>query len=643
VPAGTGHISLLCQPAGFAAAGSGVHCLRRRANGDHGCHGNRAMSAKPSFFAELKRRNVVRAGVFYAAVVWALAQGLAQLLPVFNAPNWLTRWFVIACVLGFPFWLAFAWFYEITPTGVKRESEIDRAESITEHTGRKLDFWIIGILAALVLLLATNAFVLHRDATGLANAVDARTMAHELASVPAKSVAVLPFTEESSDPKQQYFSDGLTEELISDLTQIDGLKVIGKDSSFKFRGSGANPTQIGATLGVANLIQGSVRRQGNRIRVTVGMIRSVDGSSVWSHSYDEQLKDVFAIQSQIGRSVAAALKIRLFGQTIIPGDKPPGGDVQAYQLMLQGRAAGRHLTEAGLRQGIVLLQQALRLDPKYAYAWGVLSSTALNLGQNYLTGDARKHAYVQAAMAADKAQALAPQAAATHLVRGYLLQSVDNDPAGALTEYQRAYALAPNDGTTMSFLAGGLQWVGRLQPAARLLRSAIATDPLRTDFHASLASVLLAQGQLDAAEQAARKALTLQPDYPFLDATMTEIDVLRGDAVAAQRDASQGSDPVFKPWAQALAAQIDPDRQLADAAFHAYVAGYGKDQPYLVADLYALRKQPDGMFHELQRALAQQDPNFGTLLSDPFVLAYRHDPRFARLCQQAGLPRPQSP
>ena len=596
-----------------------------------------------AFVAELHRRNVLRAGVFYAAAVWALAQGLAQLLPVFNAPNWVARWFVIACIIGFPFWLAFAWFYEFTPTGLKRESEISREDSITAHTGRKLDFWIIGILAVAVVLLATNTFVLHRDATSAANAVDARAAAAELAGVPKKSVAVLPFTNEGPDQKQQYFSDGLSEELISDLTQISGLKVIGKDSSFQFRDSGDSPTQIGAALGVANLIQGSVRQVGGRIRVTVGMVRTTDGSSVWSHSYDEQLKDVFAIQSQIGRAVAAALKVQLFGHAIVSSDKPPGGDVEAYQLMLQGRAAERHLTETGLRQGIDLLRQALKLDPKYAYAWGVLSSTWANLGQNYLTADARKQAYRQAAVAADRAQVLAPNAAATHLVRGYLLQSVDSDPAGALAEYERAYALAPNDGTTMSFLAGGLQWVGRLQPAAELLRKAIATDPLRTDFYASLAGVLLAQGQLDAAELAARKALTLQPDYPYLYATMTQIDILRGDADAAQRDASLGDDPVFRPWTQALAKQIDPDRRQADAALRDYVAKNDQTQPYLVADLYALRKQPDAMFHALQRAWAQQDPNFGTLLSDPFVLAYQRDPRFAALCREAGLPLPGQP
>ena len=601
------------------------------------------MSTKRSFFAELHRRNVLRAGAFYAAAVWALAQGLAQLLPVFNAPNWVTRWFVIACIIGFPFWLIIAWLYEFTPTGLKLESQIAPGESIAHHVGKRADRVIIAVLVVAVVLLVTNQFVLHHDASSEANVADAKTLAAELAKIPRQSVAVLPFTNESSDPKQQYFSDGLSEELISDLTQINGLKVIGRDSSFKFRGSGDSLQQIGAALGVANLIQGAVYQQGDRIRVTMAMTRTKDGSNVWSHSYDDRLQDVFAIQSQIGRAVAAALKVQLFGHTIVSSDKPPGGDIEAYQLMLQGRAAERRLTEVGLRQGIVLLRQALKLDPNYAYAWGLLSTTSVNLGQNYLTGDARKQAYAQAAMAADRAQALAPDTAATHLVRGYLLQSVDSDSAGALAEYQRAYALAPNDGTTMSFLAGGLQWVGRLQPAADLLRKAIATDPLRTDFYAALAGVLLAQGQLDAAEQAARKAVMLQPDYPYVYATLTQIDILRGDAGAAQRDASQGTDPVFKPWAQALAQQIDPDRRQADAALRGYVAKNDKTQPYLVADLYALRKQPGEMFHELQLAWTQRDPNFSTLLSDPFVLAYQHDPRFAALCRQAGLPLPGQP
>ncbi|MGH8213483.1 MAG: hypothetical protein ACREPP_09690, partial [Rhodanobacteraceae bacterium] len=398
------------------------------------------MTAKPSFFAELKRRNVLRAVVLYAGAVWALAQGIAQLGPFFNLPDWTVRWFVIACVIGFPFWIAFAWFYEFTPQGLKRESEIAPSDSIAHSTGRKLDFWIIGIMAVAIVLLVTNTVVLHRDATNTANAANAKAFAVALAKVPNKSVAVLPLANESGDPKQQYFSDGLSEELISDLAQIDGLKVIGKDSSFRFRDSSHSPAQIGATLGVAHLIQGSVRQVGDRLRVMVTLIAARDGAVVWSHTYDDQLKDVFAIQTQIGQAVAAALKIKLLGQTLGINDKPPSGNVEAYTLMLQGRALARHVTEAGYRQGIALYQQALKLDPDYAYVWGNLSNAWINQGWRYLTGDAEQQAYAHARVAVDMEQTLAPDAAATHLDRGNLLAWVDDDPLGALAEFKRAYA-----------------------------------------------------------------------------------------------------------------------------------------------------------------------------------------------------------
>ncbi|MGH8233085.1 MAG: tetratricopeptide repeat protein [Rhodanobacteraceae bacterium] len=632
-----------------------------------------------AFFGELKRRNVLRAGALYAAAVWALSQGLAQLLPLFGDYNWIARWFLIACIIGFPFWLAFAWFYELTPGGLKRESQIAPEDSITQHTGKKFDRWIIAVLVVAVVLLATNTFVLHHDVTSAASAATAKTFAAELAKVPDKSVAVLPLANESGNPKQQYFVDGMSEELISDLTQINGLKVIGKDSSFKFRDSKDSPAQIGAALGVAHLIQGSVFQQGDRIRVAVSMIRAKDGSSVWSHSYDEPLKDVFAIQTKVGHAVATALKVKLLGQTLGIDDKPPSGNVEAYQLMLQGRALIRRAGSASeFRQGIALYQQALTLDPNYAYAWGNLSNAWANLGGLYLTGDAQQQAYAQARVAMDKQQLLAPDAADTLMDRGALLGQLDHDPVGALAEYKRAYALAPNNGNVMNFLAGGYQNLGQLQPAAELYRKAIATDPLRPDFYYWLATTLLAQGQLDAAEQATRKALALQPDFPGLYvnlanidiargqldaaeqamrkelalhphepgvyANLTDIDILRGDAAAAVRNAKQETDPVGGPWSRAMAQQINPDRKHADAALYAYLAKYGKTQPYGVADLYALRKQPDEMFGWLQRALKQRDSNFfNNLLIDPLVLAYQHDPRFAALCKQAGLPLPGRP
>ena len=193
----------------------------------------------------------------------------------------------------------------------------------------------------------------------------------------------------------------------------------------------------------------------------------------------------------------------------------------------------------------------------------------------------------------------------------------------------------------MDFLATGLLTLGQLQPAAELYRKAIATDPLRIDFYANLALTLLAQGQPDTAGQATRKALALQPDYPGLYTDLAEIDILRGDAAAAVRNAKKETDPVFGPWSRAAALQIGPDHQQADAALRDYIAKYGKTQPFLVASLYGLRKQPDQMFEWLQRARTQRDPDlFLSLLNDAFVLPYQHDPRFVALCKQIGLPLP---
>lgn len=233
-----------------------------------------------NLLAELKRRNVLRAGALYAAAAWALSQGIAQLGPLFHAPEWAMRWFVIACVIGFPFWLAFAWFYEFTPSGLKRESEIAPDDSIAHSTGKKFDRWIIAVLVVAVVLLVTNQFVLRRDATGQANATDATTLAATLAKIPQKSIAVLPLTNDSGDKDQQYFSDGLSEDFINALSQFDGLKVIGRNSAFQFRNTKDDARTIGARLGVAHLLEGSVRREGDTVRISAELINATDGSTL---------------------------------------------------------------------------------------------------------------------------------------------------------------------------------------------------------------------------------------------------------------------------------------------------------------------------------------------------------------------------
>src|SRR5262245_3553539 len=235
-----------------------------------------------NFFSELKRRNVIRPTILYVGAVWALAQGISQLGPSVGAPEWATRWFLVAAAIGFPFWIAFAWFYEFTPEGLKRESEIDPAESITHRTGRKLDFAIIGVLAIAVVLLLTDRFVLRHGV----NQTAARPIP-EKSIITAKSIAVLPFENLSSDKENAYFTDGVQDEILTDLAKIADLKVISRTSVMQYKtGVARNLREIAQQLGVANVVEGSVQRSGNRVRVNAQLIDTRNDAHLWAQTYD---------------------------------------------------------------------------------------------------------------------------------------------------------------------------------------------------------------------------------------------------------------------------------------------------------------------------------------------------------------------
>src|SRR6187401_919881 len=213
------------------------------------------MAGLRGFVSELRLRNVFRAAALYIGAVWALTQGIAQLTPVVGAPDWAARWFLVAAVIGFPFWIAFAWYYEFTPHGLKRETEIEPHESITHNTGRKLDFAIIGVLAVAVVLLLTDRFVLHHGVND------------DSSTVSAQSIAVLPFVNMSTDKEQEYFADGISEELLNLLAKIPQLQVTARTSSFSFKGKEVAIPEIARTLHVAHVLEGSVRKSGNAVRI----------------------------------------------------------------------------------------------------------------------------------------------------------------------------------------------------------------------------------------------------------------------------------------------------------------------------------------------------------------------------------------
>jgi TolB-like protein/Flp pilus assembly protein TadD len=575
----------------------------------------------PNLFSELKRRNVIRAAILYVGAVWALAQGISQLGPSVGAPEWATRWFLVAAAIGFPFCIAFAWFYEFTPQGLKRESEIDPAESITRHTGRKLDFAIIGVLAVAVVLLLTDRFVLRHGVN--------QTTA---ASILEKSIAVLPLVNSTGDPANEYFSDGMSEEFISTLSRLQELKVIGRTSSFQFKGTKDDSKTIGEKLGVYYLLEGSVRKSADRVRIAVALIKSADGANVWSETFDRELKDIFAVQSEIAGAVAKQLKVALLGNNgqaaqLTTAATPSNQNVEAYNALLQGNFYDNRRTADDLRKAIGYYEEAIRLDPRYALAYAKLTLSATNLA-NIFTGLASKEgqeAIAKARAAAKSALDLDPNLADAHSAQGWVLTFLDFNFAAAEAEYRRALELAPQNPNAISSLAVLISSLGRLDEAVALGQRAIALEPLRNQSHLNLAFLLTALGRYDEAEAAVRKAIELQPQSAQNYTQLARIQILRGNSGAAVELAKQETDPFWRTYALALAQFANGNRAEADAA--------GSQ----IASVYALRREPEKMFEWLEHAWTTHDVGVLTLLVNPFPRAYKDDPRYIAFAQKIGV------
>ena len=465
---------------------------------------------------------------------------------------------------------------------------------------------------------------------------------HALPGAGSKSVAVLPLKNESGDPNQQYFTDGISEDLITALSQVPGLKVIGRASSFHFRDSNEDSKSIGAKLGVVHLIEGSVRRAGDTVRVSAELINAADGSTQWSDRYDRPYKDLFALQDEITRAVAAALKARLLagGGSAAQSDRPPSGKLEAYTALLQGRFYSQRISEAGFHKAIDQFSSAVQLDPDYALAWSELARALDALAENYLGGSVAQQTYAKAQAAAERALALAPDLAAPHVAQGYLLQRVRFDSRAARAEFERAVQLAPDDLEAKFALGNQLASIGQVERAVELTREVLSIDPMNSRRLDWLAIYLTALGRLDEAEHAVRKAIELSPDSDSFAATLTGIAVQRGDARAAATAAERSPPGSWRTIALAWAYQIGPDRAAADAALRTLIDQQGDASAFQVAEVYALRNDADKTFEWLEHAWTTRDPGVTSLLHDPWIARYRSDPRFAAFCQKVGLPTP---
>jgi TolB-like protein/Flp pilus assembly protein TadD len=574
-----------------------------------------------NFFAELKRRNVSKVAVAYAVIAWLLIQAGSILFPTFEAPGWVMKVFVTIVVAGFPIALVIAWAFEMTPEGIKRTENVSPNEHIPQWSRRKFAMLIVSVA-----LLAGGLLIFQLWRTqGLSTA----------ATLSQKSIAVLPLVNQSGDSSQEYFSDGLSEELINGLGQIHELRVIGRNSSFHFKGKSDDSRAVGLALGVANLLEGSVRKAGDRVRISVALVDAANGSQRWSQTYDRELKDIFAVQEEIARSVADQLRITLLGGEVAASGRPSNGSVPAYNAYLQGQQYHRSGNIERLPKAIEFYDEAIRLDPRYAEAYAFKALAWAQIG--VFRGVKGTDAFEQARAAAKAALAIKPDLEQAHSAMANSYFS-DWNLAAAEAEFKGS---AQNATSIPNMLANVRAFQGRADEALQLQRQAVAHDPAFHLFRRNLASRLIAVGRLEEAEAESRKAVELQPQATGVHLDLVVLALLRGQPEVAWREAQLEASGVVRDTAIALAQAARGDRAEADAALKVLIDAHGDESPFRIAGVYAYRKEPEKVFEWLDRAYALHDPRLITLHADPLLRAYNADPRFGALCQKVGLPVPK--
>jgi TolB-like protein/cytochrome c-type biogenesis protein CcmH/NrfG len=415
------------------------------------------------FFAELKRRHVYRVAVAYAVVAWLLIQIATQVFPFFEVPNWAVRLVVLLLAAGFPVALVLAWAYELTPQGVKRTGELPRDEAVRRSSGRKLDFTIIAVLLAAVALLLYDRFR-HRSSDG----------ANE------KSIAVLPFENLSSDPENAFFADGVHDEILTDLARVADLKVISRTSVLQYKGGAPrNLRQIGRELGVAHVLEGSVQRAGNRVRVNAQLIDAQTDGHLWGQSYDRNLADVFAIQSEIAQAIVAQLRAQLSPDEKRAIERPATTDIAAFDLYTRARKmvdrSSSFNRASELEEPIALLNQAIARDPSFFHAYCQLAE-AHDLSYVYAFDHTpARLALAQAAI--DAAFRLRPDSGEAHLAKARHLYQGFLDYNAALAELEIARQTLPNDSHIFELIGYIARRKGRWAESTRNLERASVLDP----------------------------------------------------------------------------------------------------------------------------------------------------------------------
>jgi TolB-like protein len=585
-----------------------------------------------SFFAELKRRNVVRVGVAYAVATWVLVQIGDVAAENFEAPAWVMKMFMTALIAGLPIVLFFSWAYEITPEGIKKESEIDHSQSMTAETGKKLDYVVIALLVIAIGFIAVDRMV-PREQLAAVTSEQTAPVTEPVTSSPGiepdvqdNSIAVLPFVNMSADPDQDYFSDGISEELLNLLVRVDGLTVASRTSSFAYKGESLNIPEIASELNVANILEGSVRKSGNQVRITAQLIDTRNDRHLWSNTYDRELNDIFAIQDEIASAIVDALRSELgldvSGDDIQLAEIPENMD--AYDLFLQGHAI--LIARGDLAESVRLLERAVELDPNYARAWADLGAASwVARGWNFFDRDypAISRNAVEQALALDENQSMA------WAVKHYL-DHADEDGRNyndAMFALNKAIEVDPKNTTAWLWRGLVLSELGYQTKAIEDLEQCLRIDPAYGNCRFHLAQTFSFRGDNAAAIELQKNLW--RAGWRAVTAANVMFLLSAGETLAAYASAAGRSDDPHFPLSEWLDALEFPERD--------HSAAIAKAEAYLA------REEPVGAREELMLAFGAYDrlkidPHYPqTWIWNRFFPQWRKSPEFKEHVAELNL------
>lgn len=572
----------------------------------------------------------MRVGIAYAVIAWLLAQVAEFAFENFGAPEWVLKSFVVVLLLALPLVLIFAWAFELTPEGVKREKDVDRSQSITPDTGKKLNRLTIVVMALAIAYFALDKFVL----SGAPDSTPAPTTAAATTEL-QKSIAVLPFVDMSQAKDQEYFTDGLTENLLNALAQLRELRVAGRTSSFAFKNRNEDLRGIGEQLGVAHILEGSVQKSGEQVRITAQLISADDGYHLWSETYDHTLEDIFAVQDEIATEVAKAMQVTLLGHG--SGGQPSlaHNATEAYNEYLKGHyQAGRGNLE-GHQQAMTHFERALELDSSLALAWAGQASSGATITGFADTDFAAGFEIARAS--ALRALEIDPELPEAHVALADVRTSFDWDWAAAEASLQRALSLRPGDANIRLRLAE-LKWtLGQIDDAIVDIRQVVEQDPLNWLAQQRLAQGLIHNGRYEEAIRVYDRVEEADPSRIALYWSRGYLWLQQGNYEKAREEFAREPLPFLRLTGNAIAYHHLQQRDKAAEALQELISTAGESAAFQIAIVYAQWGDANNAMSWLQRGYIIRDPGLQYVTVIDLFGPIEDDPRFQAFVRKMGL------